>query len=83
MLLDFPNFPELSKIPQCHPLWADDLVLLPVDAKTVQFQINVLEKFCRQSGIEINDLKTEIVVFGKKIISCDAIPHFTLDGKSP
>ena len=80
-LLDFPNCPELSKTPISHLLWADDLILLSLDAKTAQLQIDALGKFCRHWGIEINELKTQIVVFGEKFVSCDAPPHFTLDGK--
>ena len=80
-LLEFPNCPELSKIPVSHLLWADDLILLSLDTETTQLQINALAKFCRQWGIEINELKTQAVVFGKKFLPSEQTPNFSIEGR--
>ena len=80
-LLEFPNCPELSKTPVSHLLWADDLILLSLDTKTTQLQINALANFCRQWGIEINELKTQAVVFGKKFLPSDQTPNFSIEGR--
>ena len=47
-------------------LWADDLILLSLDQKTSQLQLDQLSKFCNQWGIEINKIKTKVVIFGSK-----------------
>ena len=67
-LLDFPNRPVLSNMIVSHPLWADDLILLSLDQETTQKQLDILGKFCNEWGIEINELKTKAVIFGKKTL---------------
>ena len=58
-----------SKIPQLcdqnitHLLWADDLVLTALDAKTLQVLLNALYQFCVSWGLEINVDKTKVMVF--------------------
>ncbi|NRB82002.1 MAG: reverse transcriptase family protein [Saccharospirillaceae bacterium] len=65
-LLEYNNCPTLSNMLISHLLWADDLILLSLDEKTAQSQIDQLSKFCKQWGIEINKLKTKRVIFGSK-----------------
>ncbi len=61
-------------------MWADDLILLSLDSETTQLQLNALEKFCRQWGIYINELKTQMVIFGKKFLPSNLTLNFSLDG---
>ena len=82
-LLDFPNCPVLSNMIVSHLLWADDLILLSLDQETTQKQLNVLGKFCNEWGIEINELKTQAVIFGKKTLKQDIQNiKFTLNGSA-
>ena len=64
--LDYTNCPYLSGMRISHLLWADDLILLSMDKYTAQKQLNTLAKFCSTWGIEINELKTQVVVFQKE-----------------
>ena len=80
-LLDFPNCPVLSNMIVSHLLWADDLILLSLDQETTQKQLDILGKFCNEWGIEINELKTKAVIFGKKTLKQDVQNiRFTLNG---
>ena len=63
-LLEFINCPKLSDKLVSHLLWADDLILLSLDHATSQLQLDKLSNFCDQWGIEINKLKTKVVIFG-------------------
>ena len=50
-------------------------------ADTMQMQLNNLAKYCNEWGIEINELKTKAVVFGKKFIDQNADEvKFVLNG---
>ena len=78
--LDYTNCPYLSGMRISHLLWADDLILLSMDKYTAQKQLNTLAKFCSTWGIEINELKTQVVVFQKESpLNIDA--KFTLNDK--
>ena len=57
--------PELNGTRISHLLWADDLVILALDHKTLQAQINELNIFCRTWGLEANFSKTQILIFNK------------------
>ena len=63
-LLEIKDCPSLSGIPISHLLWADDLILLALTPEAAQKQINILEKFCNDWGIEVNQSKTKVVEFG-------------------
>ena len=79
--LEFPNCPVLDKVKVSHLLWADDLILLSLDQRTCQMQLDRLSHFCRSWGIEINESKTQVVIFGAS--SVDRINvNFLLNGKS-
>ena len=48
-----------------HLLWADDLVLLALDAQSLQNLINRVYDFCEERGLSVNISKTAIMVFNK------------------
>ena len=77
-LLDFNNCPELAGTLISHLLWADDLILLSLDPVTAQLQLNKLESFCTKWGIEINESKTKLVIFGN---SCKQSQALKINGK--
>ena len=79
-LLEFDNCPMLSNILISHLLWADDLILLSLDNKTSQLQLNKLSKFCNEWGIDINESKTKVVIFGKES-ELNTNLNFLLDNK--
>ena len=80
-LLEIKNCPILSNVHVSHLLWADDLILLSLDQKSLQFQLDKLSQFCYKWGIEINELKTQVVIFGKKFNN-GPIPEFLLNGEA-
>ena len=62
--------PELNGTPISHILWADDIVLLARDKKSLQRLIENLESYCEIWGLEVsisNDStsKTAIMIFNK------------------
>ena len=65
-LLEFSDCPYLSNLRISHLLWADELIMLSLNKNTAQRQINKLSNFCKEWGIEINELKTKVVIFGEK-----------------
>ena len=79
-LLEFDECPELSKKLITHLLWADDLIMLSLNPETAQSQINVLGKFCNDWGIEVNEIKTKVVIFGKDKNSDYSNINFSLQG---
>jgi len=61
--------------------YCGDLILLSLDQETTQKQLNILGNFCNEWGIEINELKTQAVIFGKKTLKQDVQNiKFTLNG---
>ena len=64
-LLEFDEYPEISKKLINHLLWADDLILRSLNPGTAQNYINVLCTFCTDWGIEVNEIKTKVVIFGR------------------
>ena len=77
-LLDFKNCPTLSSMLISHLLWADDLILLSLDLKTIQLQLDILNKFCKEWGIDINEQKTKTIIFGSDRTYC---PKLYLNNK--
>ena len=59
------NTPQLNGIFVSHLLWADDLVLLALDAQSLQKLINRVYDFCEKWGLSVNISKTAIMVFNK------------------
>ena len=49
-----------------HLLWADDLILMSDSIEGLQKQLDGLFKFCSQFQMIVNELKTKVMVFGKK-----------------
>ena len=64
-LLEHDNCPELTNKLISHLLWADDLIMLSLSPKNCQQQINTLGKYCDEWGIEVNEVKTQILIFGQ------------------
>ena len=60
---DALSHPALANIVISHLLWADDLVLLALNPKGLQDNINILLEFCNSMGLEININKTKILTF--------------------
>ena len=63
LLIGTSLYPSLSDVIISHLLWADDLVLLALDPKSLQDNISILSDFCKRMGLEINIKKTKIVTF--------------------
>ena len=80
-LLESIFCPELSNTLISHLLWADDLIMLSLNPKSCQQHLNILGKYCNDWGLEVNELKTEIVIFGKLDISSGNV-CFNLLGKA-
>ena len=57
------NLPNLNNMPINHLLWADDLVLLALDAKSLQALLNVLQDYVVTWELEVNISKTNVMVF--------------------
>ena len=64
--------PDLNGIPISHLAWADDVVILALDEKSIQSQRSVLSKYCSDWGLEINLTKTKYMVMNSK--KNDGIP---------
>lgn len=79
-LLEMLCCPELSNIPISHLLWADDLIMLSLSPEYCQMQLDILGKYCIDWGIEVNEIKTQIIIFGN-LKSSQINPEFKLLGK--
>ena len=62
-LLENDDCPQLLNMSISHLLWADDLIMLSLDPKTTHKQLDVLNKFCLEWGIEVNEIKTKVMIF--------------------
>ena len=63
-LLNTSDSPKLSETLISHLLWADDLIMLSLNDETCQKQLRILDRFCNEWGLEVNELKTQIMIFG-------------------
>ena len=70
--LDNTNVPSLNGFPVSHLLWADDLILLALDANTLQRQLDCLNDFVTSWELSINISKTNVMVFNSssRILKC-------------
>ena len=70
--LQLMNVPVLNGNKISHLLYADDLVLLALDAECLQKLISKLENFCSRWGLTVNMTKTEVMVFNSqgRILNC-------------
>ena len=62
-ILEFQNCPILIDKIVSHLLWADDLVILALDPVTLQSQLNTLNDYCKNWGVDINMDKTKLLIF--------------------
>ena len=60
---DDAEVPTLNSERITHLLWADDLVLLALDKRSLQLMLNVLESYCLEWGLTVNVSKTAVLVF--------------------
>ena len=63
---EFTTCPQLYDMLISHLLWADDLVLLSLDAATLQKLMNALFRYCNEWGLSVNHTKTKIVIFSNE-----------------
>lgn len=65
--LDDPSCcsPSLKDLKLALLMYADDIVLLSETEKGLQSCINKLERFCTDSGLEINLKKSKVLIFNK------------------
>ena len=47
-------------------LWADDLIVVSDSSYGLQKQLDGLQQFCSWNLIIVNELKTKVMVFGKR-----------------
>ena len=59
------DIPHLNDNLISHLLWADDLVLLALDERTLQTLLNILQNYCTKWGLTVNMKKTKIMIFNK------------------
>ena len=82
-LLENSDSPELANISISHLLWADDLIMLSLKPESSQKQLDTLDQFCNDWGIEVNDLKTQVMIFERNSKSTSTNNHaFLLKGKA-
>jgi exonuclease III len=62
-LLELGNCPNLQNVILSHLLWADDLVIIALDRKTLQKQMEALSNYCEKWGLLINFDKTNTIIF--------------------
>lgn len=62
------SVPLLNCFPMSHLLSTDDLILLALDAKSLQMQLDCLHEFVSEWELSINIQKTNIM--GSKLLNC-------------
>ena len=75
------NNPNLNGLSISHLAWADDLVILSLDIKSVQTQLDIVEEYCSKWGLEINMTKTKFMIFNARRNSLSHETPPTLEGK--
>ena len=75
------GIPVLNECLVSHLFWADDLVLLALDEKSLQHLVNILSIYCTDWGLTINPKKTKILIFNKSGRSLAPKDNITLHGK--
>ena len=80
-LLDVNDCPILSTKNINHLLWADDLIMLSMSPKSSQLQLDKLGEFCNEWGLEVNEIKTQVMIFRKNSENFDQSLKFMLLGK--
>ena len=74
------TFPDLAGKPISHLLWADDLVLLALDHRSLQRLLSTLESFCATWGLTVNLKKTAVMVFNKASVVLKDSRTFSYNG---
>lgn len=75
--------PTLSGINISHLAWADDLVILALNPKSLQSQLKIIEDYCSKWGLEINISKTKYLVMNSRQSSSSSHDNIvpTLNGR--
>ena len=60
-------------------MFADDIVLLANNPDTLEAQLNCLNHYCTQSSLNVNTIKTKIIIFSVK--PCRHLQKWTFDDK--
>ena len=70
--LDNISLPNLNGFPVSHLLWADDLILLALDNRSLQAQLDCLDQFVSKWELSINIQKTNVMVFNSsaRLLQC-------------
>ena len=63
--MDAASVPLLNNERITHLLWADDLVLLSLNAETLQRMLGVLQEYCTDWGLSVNLSKTAVMIFNR------------------
>ena len=71
------SFPILVDTIITHLLWADDLVLLALDEKSLQKNLDILHGYCEKWGLSVNMKKTKMIVIGNRTKK-ESLPKFKL-----
>ena len=74
------NCPTLSGLRITHLAWADDLVVLSLDPESLQKQIDIVERYCTDWGLEVNISKTKFMEMNGKS-TCTNSWRPTLNGQ--
>ena len=77
--------PCLNELKLSHLLWADDLILLALNEKSLQILLNQLKDFCDNWGLVVNMTKTQVMVFnrsGRKLKESKTFKYGDLDIES-
>ena len=66
------NVPSLNGFKVSHLLWADDLVLLALDADSLQKLLNSLHDYAETWELSVNISKTNVMVFNRssRLLQC-------------
>ena len=74
------NVPELDDMRVSHLLWADDLVLLATDAKSLQRLLDILGEYSVNWELEANMDKTNVMIFNSSGKLLKESHQFSLNG---
>ena len=81
-MLDDENCPRLIDEIVSHLLWADDLILLALDPSTLQKQLDILDQYCKDWGLDINLTKRKLMIFNSKYSNHSATHNFHIGSMS-
>ena len=75
--LEDVRIPRLNNEEITHLLWADDLVLLAFDPRSLEKMLDVLHRYCLEWGLTVNISKTAVMVFNRSGRLLEESKNFT------